>query len=162
MLLIIILSLIGAILYRAGGMSSAVDSQPTWIPTWLRHGWVRDWIIPIVLCLGMPLICIPEALLDVFIVLLMIILIGLSLSTYWGFLFKKDNFYFHGLFVGFSAIPLVYFEYELYTIIIRAMVLSLSFGLLNKYANKYKLKYRDVVEDTFRGAAIISSLLLLK
>lgn len=47
MILNLIFTPISAIFYRAGGMDKLPTTQPTWIPIWLRHSWVRDKIIPL-------------------------------------------------------------------------------------------------------------------
>ena len=89
----------------------------------------------------------------------------LFLSTYWEWLFKRDNLWFSGFMVGWAILPLMGIE-----IFVRAILLALIWGSLNKYlpsagvsGNKRILFWRrDVVEEFFRYFSLIFSLLLLR
>jgi hypothetical protein len=85
-----------------------------------------------------------------------------AVSTYWDFLFcNKDNFYMHGFMIGLSYITLAWFGIAWWLILIRAIILALGMGLLNKYTNKWKLKHPDIIEELGRGAIITLTLPLL-
>ena len=99
-LLTLFLSIISAIFYRAGGLSQ--DSTESWIPKWLRHSWVRDWLCPI--CALIPLALVHGSW---WFLLAYVILAG-ALSTYWDFLFGFDNFWFAGFMCGIAAFPLLF------------------------------------------------------
>ena len=83
-------------------------------------------------------------------------------SIYWGFLFhEKDNFYMHGFMIGLAYVALAWFGIAWWLILIRAILLALGMGLLNKYANKWQWKHSDIIEEVSRGAMIILTLPIL-
>ncbi len=84
-----------------------------------------------------------------------------ALSTYWDFITGKDNLYLHGFFVGLSTIPYMFLGIPLYLIIIRSIVLAISFGLINKYANKWTIPHSDDLEELSRGGLLIITLPIL-
>jgi hypothetical protein len=55
-LLIILLSILGALLYRAGGMGKEPTANPTWMPMWIRNTKARDFGIPSVMVLTMAVL----------------------------------------------------------------------------------------------------------
>lgn len=47
----IILSLLGGVLYRSGGMGKEKNTKPKWIPMWMRQTKTRDCGVPLLACL---------------------------------------------------------------------------------------------------------------
>ena len=83
-----------------------------------------------------------------------------AMSTYWDFLFNdKDNFYAYGIGIGIASLPFIWCAIPWYAIIGRTICLALSFGLLNKYVNKWHIPHSDNIEEYLRGFLIIASLL---
>lgn len=85
----------------------------------------------------------------------------ISLSSYWDWLFKFDNFFFAGFVTGLSILPMV-IVYKLYFLfIIRSIVLAIIWGLLNiiKY-DKLFIWRRDVAEEFLRYNSIILTYVL--
>lgn len=92
-----------------------------------------------------------------------LLVFGLSwgaMTTYWDWLFKKDNFYMHGAMLGMAALPL-YIEIPFEMILLRAVILSLSFGLINKYVNEWEIPDRDIIEEVSRGVLYTATISLL-
>ncbi len=143
-LVLVILSILSAGCYRAGG---SADYDTLW----------RDIGCSLLTCLALWFLGYRN-----FIPL--VIIFGLSwgaLTTYFQFFFKGvDNMYAHGLGCGLALLPYWFFGMSLWLILTRTMVLALSFGLLNKYVNKYLPHYQDLIEELSRGALIIATLLL--
>ena len=120
MIAILLLSIVSGVLYRAGGLSKEEES---WIPVWMRHSWVRDWLCPaciLVLALphtweefGMWLLCYGAT--------------GGLLSTYWDWLWGFDNFWWSGFAVGLALFFLVGI-FPWYLILARALLLAVCWG----------------------------------
>lgn len=135
-MLIVIASIISAVLYRMGGSGN-----------YPRQARVVGCSILQALCF--LLFC------RSWWILLTIPLTIASISTYWDFILREDNFYAHGFFIGLSAFPLVFSTIPLWLILLRAVVLALFMGLWCKFWTW------DIAEETGRGAVIPLSLLLL-
>ncbi len=150
-LAVLIASIVGAILYRLGGIGGKYFKS-----------WMRDWLIP-PLAYGLLFwLKQPTNLLGWLMVLPAIALTGLALTTYWDDLFGGvDNFYMHGLFVGLGAFPLIWAGFAWWLILIRAIILALFMGALNWAVHKYKVKHSDIIEECGRGASIIATLPIL-
>lgn len=118
-ILIIAMSLLSSCAYRAGGLSK---EQPYWIPVWMRHSWVRDWLCPL-FCL-LPLFLHHPS----WLFLPAYGLMGVAFTTYWDKVFKFDNFWFSGFMVGLAALPLVFCGFAWWLLLIRAVVLALWWG----------------------------------
>lgn len=136
----LILSVVSAILYRAGGMDK--DTKH-WIPVWLRHSWVRDWLCPI--CVLIPFLLINQS----WWFLLAYLLTAASLSTYWDWLFGYDNFWFSGFMCGISLFPLIFCGFVWWILLIRAIVLCVAWGVICKYSGN------DFVEEYGRGSTLV-------
>lgn len=162
---ILIASIVGAILYRLGGIGGKYFKS-----------WMRDWLIP-PLAYGLLFwLKQPTNLLGWLMVLPAIALTGGALTTYWddskdqtkdfiarmiNWMYPKDNLYLHGLFVGLGAFPLIWAGFAWWLILIRAVILALFMGGLNWLVHKYKIKYSDWVEELGRGFAIVVTIPLL-
>lgn len=155
-ILVFILSICSAILYRLGGAGKVDDG---W--NWARRSWVRDWLIPPVvlttlwLMIGFAIIYWWQWLLLLAVWLLM----GGAFSTYWDevpFNKGKDNFYMHGFFVGLATFPLFWLYYSWVAILIYAVALSLAMGLFTS------TKFNAVIKELFRGAVVVLFLLIFK
>lgn len=99
-------------------------AHPKW-PRWLLQSWVRDWLIGPVCAIAAWIYGIHDPLWLAFFV----VLTGGALSTYWDFLFKEDNFYIHGFFVGLAAFPLAIVTGNWIGFGIRTMILCLWMGI---------------------------------
>lgn len=135
--LIIPCSIVSSILYRAGGLS---QEQPYWIPKWMRHSWLRDWLCPL-FCL-LPLFIQHPSWLFIPAYGLM----GGAFTTYWDKLFKFDNFWFAGFMVGMAALPLAFCGFAWWMLLLRAALLAVTWGFW------CKLFGNDHVEEHGRGA----------
>ena len=140
---------ISSLCYRAGGMKPPFKS------------WMRDWLIPIPAAIAIiSLQGFHLAYWWAYIVHYG--LLGAALSTYWDFLFKEDNFYTHGFFIGLAILPLAVTGIPLHLIALRTAVLALSMGLLNFVVNKIRwLPGKDWIEELSRGFLVVISLKLL-
>ena len=149
--LILMLSGISAILYRAGGMDKETKH---WIPVWLRQSWVRDWLCPI--CALLPLVFIhPSA----WFILAYLILAG-SLSTYWDFLFGWDNFWVSGFMCGIAAFPLLFCGFHIPQFLIRAFFLAIIWGGVNASVNNNNIPHSDFIEEYARGFSLAFSAII--
>lgn len=90
-------------------------------------------------------------------------------STYWDVIFKYDNLWFSGFMAGLCFLPLItvgIFKsiggFVWWLILIRAIVLALIWGSLNKYLPK-KVSFwrRDVAEEFLRYASLPLTVLIL-
>lgn len=78
-----------------------------------------------------------------------------ALTTYYDWLFKKDNFYFHGLGIGLASLPLIWCGIFWLNILVRCIALSILMGLWSdKITN-------DTLEEGGRGFLIIATMPLL-
>ena len=145
-LTIILTSIICSIFYRAGGMSRL---KKHWIPVWLRKSGFRDWGCP--LCFLLPTLFIHVS----WWLLLAYILSGLALTTYWDDLNGQDNFWIAGLVCGIAGIPLFFYGFPILPILIRAVVLCVSWGLIAK------LSSNDFFEEYSRGFMLSITMLFL-
>ena len=138
--LIIFLSVLSACFYRAGGLDTTTKH---WIPVWMRHSWVRDWLCPI--CALIPFLIINPS----WWILLSYLLMAGALSTYWDFLFGYDNFWFAGFMVGLALFPLAFCGLFWWILLLKAMGISLAWGLVTKFSGN------DFVEEYFRGFSVV-------
>ena len=115
---VLICSIISSILYRAGGLS---QEQPYWIPKWMRHTWVRDWLCPI-FCL-LPLFILHPS----WLFLLAYGAMGGAFTTYWKHN-GKANFWLSGFVVGLAALPLIWGEFVWWHLLIRAVLIAVTWG----------------------------------
>lgn|SRR3990167_2832006 len=136
----LILSVCSGILYRKGGTSKGTKWRDLGCPLiallaiWLQANFIIPYWWAYLLTYG---------------------LMFASLTTYYDTIFGKDNFYAHGAGIGFACLPLMWVGISWYGIISRSIFLALSFGLLNKYVNKWQIKHSDDIEEYSRGALII-------
>lgn len=121
-MLVLICSVISSILYRAGGLSK---EQKYWIPIWMRHSWVRDWLCPL-FCLLPMFLQHPH-----WIFLLAYGAMGGAFTTYWDKLFKFDNFWFAGFMVGLSTFPLIFCGFSWWGVGVKSIILALLWGILS-------------------------------
>jgi hypothetical protein len=146
----ILATILSSVLYRAGGYGKPFKT------------WIRDWLIPLILYSTIAFICVPKHLLGYICLTVAILPTGGALTSYWDFLFKgKDNFYFHGFMIGLGAFPLYWYGSHWYFILLRAILLAISFGLLNWYVNKKAVPHSDDIEEFSRGALIALTIPLL-
>jgi hypothetical protein len=150
-LYIIVLTLIASWSYRRGGTSKGTKWRDLSIPlitlTYLWFLGNSPKFTPFPLKIGLFLGA-------------FLLMFG-SLTTYYDSIFGKDNFYAHGAGVGLAMFPLIWCGFSWYGIIGRTVFLALSFGLINKYVNKWLIPHSDEVEEYSRGGLIILSLPIL-
>lgn len=152
---IILLALIAptAIMYRAGGMAKHFTTQPHWIPMWARQKWIRQWMIPTLWALAfIPMVH------DWFQAVMLVCFIGASggmLGTYWDWLFKFDNYWFAGFFVGLAGFFLLPLGIPWYLILGRSFLLAILWG------GWCAIFGNDVVEEFGRGAFATATLTML-
>ena len=144
---ILLLSIISSILYRAGGLDK---ETPYFIPKWMRHSWVRDWLCPA--CFG--ILFIPHTWFELGMWLCYYGMCGGMLSTYWDWLFKgRDNFFMAGFMVGLSALFL-WWAFPWYYLLLRAFIIAIIWGGLNVWINSRVVPHSDNIEEHSRGFVI--------
>jgi len=85
-----------------------------------------------------------------------------AFSTYWDELFKFDNLWFSGFIVGLVFMFYCFFGIAWWLILIRAIVLALIWGCLNKcLPSKVIFWRRDIAEEFLRYMSVVITLLLL-
>jgi len=146
--LIVLSAIISGILYRAGGLSK---EEKSWIPVWMRHSWVRDWLCPMCVLLFF----IPQSWFQLAMWLCAYGVMGGMLSTYWDWLFKKDTFWFAGLCVGLALLFLIGLGVAWGLIVARAAILGVSWGIL--CANTGSAD----IEEYGRGSLLVLTLLTM-
>jgi len=145
-------TILSAILYRLGGAGFG--------------SWIRDWLIPVVAVTWMHLTynpLPPDVVLWKFIVasIFMYGAMGGALTTYWDKLWGWDNFWMHGVMIGVADVLYVWVGVISWkAFIVRVMVLGTFMGFLNFFLEKYKVKYRDYIDEGGRGSSIIFSRLI--
>lgn len=147
--IVICLSILSAIFYRAGGQSQDDTAEPKWIPKWMRHSWVRDWLCPLFVLGCFSIFASPLSYLGWIGVLVSYGLLGGALTTYWDNLFGFDNFWFAGFVCGLAAFPLMFADLQWQFILARAILMALGWGLWCKYQSV------DYVEEYGRGAMLV-------
>ena len=143
--LTLLLSLVSAVLYRAGGMSKNPETNPKWIPVWMRHSWMRDWVIPM-FSIGSLLLW--KLSLFGWMIIPSYILMGAAFSTYWDwvpFNKGKDNFYMHGFFIGLSTFPFIFAGLAWWIPLAQALISGVAMGLWSAIIGN------DVAEEMGRG-----------
>jgi len=85
-----------------------------------------------------------------------------ALSTYYDKLFKFDNFWFSGFMMGLTLLPFIFiYKTILLFIIIRALLLAIIWGLLNKFLpSQVFIWNRAVAEEFLRYTTIILTYLI--
>jgi len=145
-----ILSVLSALLYRAGGWGKPFKS------------WNRDWLVPPLAYGFLFFIHQPNVWYGWLMLIPAILLTGAALTTYWDKLFNDvDNFYMHGFMVGLGAFPFFWAGVHWYMILIRAIILGASMGLINWVVNKYHIKFSDWIEELSRGFLILITVKML-
>jgi hypothetical protein len=151
----IICCVLSAICYRAGGMGTESEAKPKWIPNWLRHSWIRDWLCPLFVYGSLATLLSPSSFLQWGMLVLCYPLLGGALSTYWDKLFGFDNFWFAGFICGVASFPLIFCGVHWYIILVRAIVLAILWGAWCAWQSV------DYVEEFGRGAFLVLTVPLL-
>ena len=147
---ILLLSCVSAVLYRAGGMSQdSKEPLSSWIPKWMRHSWVRDWLCP--LCFG--ILFIPHSWFQFGMWLCYYGATGGMLSTYWDNVWKYDNYWFSGLMVGLAGFFLMPLGTLWWAILARSVLLAICWYALSLQKNA------DIAEYG-RGFSLVATMLL--
>jgi hypothetical protein len=146
---LLILSALSAILYRLGGIGKPFKT------------WMRDWIVPLCCYGALLLFWQPSVWWGWLLLVLSVLPTGGALTTYWDWLFKKDNFYMHGFMIGLGAFPLCFAGINWIMMLARAVLLAVFMGQLNYWVNKKQIKHSDWIEELGRGLAITLSVPLL-
>ena len=144
---IVLLSALSGLLYKLGGWGKPFDTKyrDAGCPLvmlalyWLLNGFHLEHTVAYIIVYGLS---------------------WAAMTTYWDWLFKEDNFYMHGGMLGLAALPLCV-EVPLGLILFRAIILALSFGLINKYVNKWQLPNADDIEEVSRGVIYSATTALL-
>jgi hypothetical protein len=155
MINLLLLSILSAILYRAGGLSKeAQEKWSKWIPKWMRHTSIRDWLCPLC-CVGVLLPYI-NSLADVGMVTLFYGATGGLLTTYWDEMFGFDNFWFSGFAIGLAGLFLIPLGIAWQLLVLRAFLLAILWGGWCAY-------FGDAdVEEYGRGFFLVITMLILK
>ncbi len=153
--IVICLSILSMLAYRAGGMGVEPETNPKWIPKWMRHSWVRDWLCPLFVLGCFYIFASPLSSLGWAGLLISYGLLGGALTTYFDKWFGFDNFWFSGFMCGLAAIPLMLCGISLWLILTRAMVLAICWGAWCAIFGK------DTTEEYGRGGFLVATLPLL-
>jgi len=148
---ILILSLLSACAYRAGGMGKEADAKPTWMPMWMRQSWVRDWLCP--MCVLAPVF--PGFNMELIWWLLAYGATGGMLTTYWDWLFKYDNFWFSGFMVGLAGLFLIGLNQPWMPLVGRSLLLAILWGGWSALIGK------DWLEEYGRGFFLVLTMGLI-
>lgn len=145
----IIFTVLSAILYRLGGLGREQDQ---WIPAWLKNTKYRD-VGCSLLAVGWMAIYYERV--EWFWYLASFGVLWGALTTYWDFVFEKDNFWVHGLGIGVAFIFYAIATGDWIGWGIRCLSLAvLTGGWCAIFKN-------DWVEELGRGAFIIATLPLM-
>ena len=158
---------LSGILYRLGG-AGRLAKDDGW--NVLRKSAMRDWVIPIPVIISLwQLIGLGS---KWYLYLIMYILMGLALSTYWddcdnkiankicsiiNWMYPRDNFFLHGIGVGLSIFPLFWTGVYWYLILIYTTLMCLGMGIIS-----HKLKRTPVVKELCKGFLIVLLLIILR
>jgi len=153
-LILFLLSIAGGILYRMGG-SSAFHKQVR------RFGVPTVFIFTLLLLQGLP----GSVKVGISYFLTFGAMYG-AISTYWDSVFGKDNLWFAGLGVGLAALPNILASGSIGWVIVRSIILALTWGFLNLKLQEYQgqkilLWNKDIVEEFTRGFLVIITGILL-
>ncbi len=142
----LVLALLSAVCYRAGGMGKEVTAKPTWMPMGMRKSWVRDWICPAFALITLFLFFKPTVWWGYLLAIPVYGLNGGAFSTYWDWAFGgNDNYYAHGFFVGLSFFPFCFVGMPWWMLVIQVVGISVSMGLWSAKTDK------DYLEEYGRG-----------
>ena len=153
--------------YHCGGLGSTTEEEKKeepWIPLFLRHSWVRDWLLPAFSLIILFVWWKPNSNYGYLLSIPSYGLMGGALSTYWDKLTKLwrkneseywENWFLHGFFVGLSFFPFIFAGIKWYSVLINALVS----GLLMMWIS---VRTRRVfVEEFGRGVVSAGTRLLL-
>jgi len=145
-----ILAIISAILYRTGGASREE------IP--FANSQYRDTGCPILV-----LIALLMAGMTWYLAFASALLVLVLIRTYWdSCLGGTDSMFAHGFGLGLCMIPLHWSGVAWWQIGAYTLILSVSYGILNWFVNKFQIPFRVWIEECFRGFALIALLQLFK
>jgi hypothetical protein len=136
-------------------MGKELETEPKWIPIWLRHSWIRDWLCPFFVYGSFAMFFSPLSFLQWGMLVLCYPLLGGALTTYFDKWFGFDNYWFAGFVCGIASFPLVFYGVSFWLIIIRAMVLAILWGSWCATFSK------DTTEEYGRGIFLVLSIQLL-
>lgn len=142
-LLFLLLTLISAGLYRLGGWGKPFKS------------WLRDWLCPACIYGALLLWWQPSVWWGWLLLLVAYGLTGGALTTYLDSIFGYDNFYASGFLVGLGAFPLMFCGVAWWTVLVRAVLTGILWGVLCDLASN------DWVEELGRGSIIVLTVPLL-
>lgn len=155
---VIILSIGSAILYRLGGASQAdQDLEFPWIPRWIKNiKKKRDAGCGLMVILASLLLGIQAP------IWTWVISFGLmwaSISSYWDWLFKYDNHWFHMFMIGFSMLPVMFYSFPV-ELGIRCFILAILGGGGSKFIDDVLRPRRsDIITELLRGFVLPFTLL---
>lgn len=136
-------------------MGKELETEPKWIPIWLRHSWIRDWLCPFFVYGSFAMFFSPLSFLQWGMLVLCYPLLGGALTTYWDNLFGFDNLWFAGFMCGVASFPLVFYGVNPWGIVLRAIVLAVLWGGWCAWQSV------DYIEEFGRGAFLVLTLPLL-
>lgn len=137
----ILLSVLSSILYRIGGMDKKI------IP--FANSQFRDIGCPILVLI----ILLQHGILWYLAALASLLVLGF-IRTYHDYT-GQDNMYLHGLFIGFSMLPLYWSGVQWYQIVLYSASLAIVMGALNTFCTRVSVQFSDWIEELTRGFIII-------
>jgi hypothetical protein len=149
LLIVLFLTLLSSCFYRGGGQSKDLDSNPKWMPMWMRKSWIRDWLCPACVLVSLLLFWQPSSLLGWIMLLPFYALSGAASSTYWDFVNKGEaNFYLHGFMIGLAGFCLITFV-PWWILTLRLIICTVGMGWISAKSDV------DFIEEFSRGALFV-------
>jgi hypothetical protein len=147
-MVIFILAIVSALLYRIGGAGKEE------IP--FANSQYRDIgcpVIVLIVLLSMGFVW--------YICLACSLLVLGFIRTYWDFINGKDNMYLHGIGIGLSMLPLAWYGVAWLNIVAYTAIVAFSVGVLNTICTRITIKHSVWVEELYRGWIIVFALNIL-
>ncbi len=154
LIIALIASCLSGYFYHAGGL--AKGKEDTWIPQFMRHSWVRDWICPLFSLIVLFTWWRPDTWQGYWLSIPSYILMAGALSTYWKKLFGKISYWVHGLFVGLSFFPFYWAGMHWWAIAASGVITCLLMGWLCDRTTK------ATKEELGRGFIAAATKIILK
>jgi hypothetical protein len=160
---IVLLSIVSGVGYRCGGYGNEGRIKYPNLPTWFFDTKARDILCAFCAVIAYGLLQTPFSFFADFIwlaYLFSFLLTFGALTTYWDFIFIKDNYWVHGFMIGLAFFPLAIVTGDWIVLAIRSLVLAVGMGLWSLYNKPIGPWGEDETEEFGRGFLIPISLLL--
>lgn len=155
----VLLSILAGFLYRFGGLGK---EDPCLVPKWLRHSWIRDWLIPSVSLATLFLWWKPTSQIGYLALIPAYGLLGGGFSTYWDWINKyfgdnEDekwyNWLIHGFFVGIAFFPFCFVGLSFIELLIRSVICGILMAIVGILSDNVWIEEfgRGIIANISRG-----------